>query len=442
MCFCTRPKKHDYSWFAACQAGRLDEVKTKLGRMRTQRDNRPSGVGIYPGFTGLLYACLNGRIEVAQLLLEHEFAEYATEQADITLYGTSGSRTYTVTAGTTPLMLAILEGHMQIAMLFLDFATQNPDKIEQILCVRNQQGHCALMCLCMIQQSGLVEFLKKSSELVLRYEIELVSADGCTALQIAALYGRNFLLDSIFKVMFVREINSLDDMRLRIKFVTALLQRDNNNHDIFYHANDMQRGTAYNAEDSSKRTCSIIVLPVMQDVVKWILANPVEEAKAQLSSPLSRNNNTLMKHPLSSDLLVGMQPKDFQQNFCETKDLEVLEQANRIDCYRNYCQILKIEQNERLITQAKAYIVNGKFVGPEAQKFGQARDATAGVSKHRRDESELSGDTTNDSVRPPSVFMRMNQDGVLIIDNENGEERLALGVSNVDAPFDENFDEN
>lgn len=68
----------------------------------------------------------------------------------------------------------------------------------------------------------------------MRYEIGAETIEGLTALQIAATFGRNYVLDSVCKTLLKLDTSSLSDLEFKMDFVKALLKRDRSGRDIFF----------------------------------------------------------------------------------------------------------------------------------------------------------------------------------------------------------------
>lgn len=449
MGICSRPRKTgaargaDPSWFSACSDNKVDVVNAYLGKYKGCFDRRDTDVNIkiYKGFSGLHYACMNGALDVVKVLLEYEYGLYTQTEAVLTMATiSSGNTKFKCAAGTSPLMIAIISGNMEVALEILNFAnSKGEDILKRMVGIQNGRGQTALMCFCMIDSTNVLKFLYAHQKLLMRYEIGAETVEGLTALQIAATFGRNYVLDSVCKTLLKLDTSSLSDLEFKIDFVKALLKRDKSGRDIFYYVENTVQYEHFSTSLQNKQACKVTLLSIFKDVVLWLITDPVDKAKELIESG---NRLDYSVYYLSDALVINTTNEDFLINSKITSDQRVLELANKLDCYVNCCQLLKQNPDEILLGIARTYLdENGELViKPElsvVSTFGQqdaGHDRTS--LKHARQESGMS--TTSEDSHTVSNFeairnatshrLYLNEQGMLVLHSPQGND-LSLNAS-------------
>ncbi|ESU37721.1 Ankyrin repeat protein [Giardia duodenalis] len=451
MNICSRPRKSgaargaDPSWFSACSDNKTDVVKAQLGKCKRSFDRRDTdfNVKVYKGFSGLHYACMTGALNVVTTLLEYEYDLYTQVEAVLTMATmSSGDTKFKCAAGTSPLMIAIISGNMDVALTILNFASsKGEDVLKRMVGIQNERGQTALMCFCMIDSTNVLTFLYAHQKLLMRYEIGAETIEGLTALQIAATFGRNYVLDSVCKTLLKLDTSSLSDLEFKMDFVKALLKRDRSGRDIFYYVENTVQYEHFSTSLQNKQACKVTLLSVFKDVVLWLITNPVEKAKELINSGTRVDYSVCY---LNDALIINATNEDFFINSKMTTDQRVLDLANKLDCYVNCCQLLNQNPDEILLGIARTYLdENGNLViKPDlsvvpAAIFGQQEAGQdRGNIRHVRQESGLS--TASEDSHTMSSFdiirnatshrLYLNENGMLVLQSPQGND-ISLNAS-------------
>lgn len=428
----------DPTWFSACSDKNIDVIKAQLSKCKRSFDKRETDFNakIYNGFSGLHYACMNGALDVIALLLEHEYDLCTQSDAVITTATiASGVTKFKCAAGTSPLMIAIISGNMDVALAILNFAnSKGEDVLKRIVGIQNKRGQTALMCFCMIDSTSVLTFLYAHQKLLMRYEIGAETIEGLTALHIAATFGRNYVLDSVCKTLLRLDTLSLSDLEFKIDFVKALLKRDNSGQDIFYYVENTANYQDFSTSSQKKQACKVTLLSIFKDVVLWLITDPVEKAKELIDSS---NRVDYSVCYLNNALILNTTAEDFFINSKMTSDKQILELANKLDCYINCCQLLKKNPDELLLGIARTYLNEDKnlVIKPDlsiasVSTFGQQGSGHDHANqKHIRDKSGISI-ASEDSCAISNFDIRnatshrlyLNENGMLEFQNPHGND--------------------
>lgn len=233
-----RREKALEEWFQAACTGDTRVLTKLLSKHGTApSDTRPtlSHGSIFNGFTAIHYAAYNGHTAIVKLLLRTEAAAQTEKPVRISALGIINSRLHIqLSAGATALMIALIRGHINVALVLLDHACKCetshttmsgtplsarskiktssnrtlPPKNEvkrRILKTQTATGISALMLLVALNSIDAVTLLKANNYLLLREEVELTSNNGGNAALMIALLGRDKILEEIISVILGEE---------------------------------------------------------------------------------------------------------------------------------------------------------------------------------------------------------------------------------------------
>ena len=74
---------HPEQWFNAAIVGNAQFIQAHLKTFAKRHDHRSASDTVYPGFTALMYACLNNHDDVFKLLLQQEYEEVTSHTVTI-----------------------------------------------------------------------------------------------------------------------------------------------------------------------------------------------------------------------------------------------------------------------------------------------------------------------------------------------------------------------
>lgn len=230
-----RREKALEEWFKAACNGDTRTVTKLLSKHGTApSDARPTLAhgSIFGGFTAIHYAAYNGHDSVVKLLLRTEAATQTERPVRIPALGIINSRLHIQLApGATPLMIAVIRGHIKVALMLIEHAYRYeapharmtgaplsarskvktagsslalPPKNEakrHILRAQTAAGVSALMLLVALNSSEAIALLKARDYLLLREEIDLISGSGGNAALMISLLGRDTILEEIISLI-------------------------------------------------------------------------------------------------------------------------------------------------------------------------------------------------------------------------------------------------
>lgn len=222
-------------WFKAACNGDTRTVTKLLPKYSTAPiDNRSSlsHGSIFNGFSAIHYAAYNGCDSVVKLLLRTEAAAQTNSSVRISALGIINGRLHLkINKGATPLMIAVIRGHVKVALMLLEYAHKHelphatmcgapprvcskvkttdtslalPPKNEtqkRILRTQTDGGISALMLLVALNTSDAVTLLKAKDYLLLREEVDLIGKSGENAALMISLLGRDTILEEILSLI-------------------------------------------------------------------------------------------------------------------------------------------------------------------------------------------------------------------------------------------------
>lgn len=229
-----RREKAREEWFRAACTGDIRAVTKLLSKHNTApSDARPTLAhgSIFSGFAAIHYAAYNGHDAIVKLLLRTEATACTEKPLRISALGIINSRLHIhLSPGATPLMVAVIRGHIDVALTLLEHAYKHeashaqmagaplsarskvkagsnralPPKNEvrkHTLRAQTATGISALMLLVTLNTSDAITLLKAKDYLLLREEVELTSSNGGNAALMIALLGRDKILEEIISLI-------------------------------------------------------------------------------------------------------------------------------------------------------------------------------------------------------------------------------------------------
>ncbi|KAH0572650.1 hypothetical protein SS50377_24761 [Spironucleus salmonicida] len=179
--------RQDNSWFQKCAQGEIEFIKSHVKNIK-RRDPRQAADGVFPNFTGLMYAAYYGQLEVFKFLFEHEINLNIIEQTVI--HCKNVNLKYVLASDSSVTFIAIAREQPEILQFIQDK--------QALINSTNTIGQNA--SLFAISVNSEVGFNWVFDSQIFPKEIIVQSADGMNVLSNCGYFGRQKYMEQIYNI--------------------------------------------------------------------------------------------------------------------------------------------------------------------------------------------------------------------------------------------------